>query len=254
MMKTMVPFAKLFQGLASSVLLVVLMLPLSGCVQEAEVTSNKDLVKTPALNATLADQDFAFPSRPPRLSEGKKVFQQNCLTCHASFSYDKVRDVRPIDTYLLLSQGLNGHPSFKKLSRDQRWEAVFYARYMGGGADIKTPGVDALFGANCAVCHGKKGDAEGSLHTGHGPHELGMAPVKNAFYPPPANFTYYPRVYNRTDDQLVKHISEGVYPSAMPSFLGREDKAKGVVFTEPVIRDLVKYVRKFSYENDLPQE
>ena len=69
-----------------------------------------------------------------------------------------------------------------------------------------------------------------------------------------ANFHSYARMYNRADDQLVKFITEGVYPSAMPSWKGREDKDKNVVFDDPLILDLVKYVRAFAYENDLPDE
>jgi len=224
----------------------------SGCASEESLNTKAGFVQEPVLNPQLAKEDFAFPSRPPRLSHGKVVFEQNCAVCHhGNLHYDKIKTERPIDTYLMLTRGDNNHPTFKNLDRDQRWEAVFYARYLGGEADIKNKDIAAIFGSNCAVCHGTKGFADGPLYTGHGPHELGMAPVKNAFEPPPANFHSYARMYNRTDDQMFKFISEGVYPSAMPSWKGREDKAKGVTFDDSLIHDLVKYVRQFSYENDL---
>ena len=62
------------------------------------------------------------------------------------------------------------HPAFRdKLSRDDRWAVIFYTRYLAGAGDIQAPSaqapeVDAIFGGNCAVCHGKRGFADGPLH------------------------------------------------------------------------------------------
>lgn len=234
-------------------IVAVAILFLAGCTTQQQVANQASLIQEPVLDPKLAQEDFSFPSRPPRLSRGKTVFEQNCASCHTGpMSTAGMRSVRPIDTYLMLTRGDNGHPSFKTLSRDSRWEAVFYARHLAGESQIQTKEIASLFGANCAVCHGSKGFADGPLYTGHASaHELGMAPVKVAFEPPPANFRSYARMYNRTDEELVKFIKEGVYPSAMPSWEGREDKAKGIVFNDVVIEDLVRYVRGFSYENDL---
>ncbi len=230
---------------------------LSGCVAKKDLSARKSLISEPVLDPKLSKEDFAFPSRPPRLSRGKVVFEQNCASCHGmgSLTYDQIKDRKPIDQYLMLTRGEKGHaPGFRNLDRDARWEALFYARYLAGGAEIKNDQIAEVYGSNCAVCHGTQGFADGPLYTGHASaHELGMAPVKNAFYPPPANFHSYSRLYNRTDDQLHKYIVEGIYPSAMPSWKGREDKDKGVVFDDALIRDLVLYVRKFAYEDDLPQ-
>jgi len=237
--------------LALAVLGIVL---LSGCGQEATV-SDTSLVAKPQFEGQASTDDFVFPSRPPRLSHGKVVFEQNCAQCHTGkFTYGQVKDKRPIDTYLLLSRGDANHKPFTKLSYDERWEAAFYTRYLAGAATTQRPmaELDAVFGGNCAVCHGKKGLADGSLYTGHGPHELKMATIKNAFDPAPADFHSYSRMYNRTDDQLVKFITEGIYPSAMPSWKGRVDKAKNVTFDDAMILDLVKYVRSLSFDNDLP--
>jgi len=251
---------KSVSSVASFLVFVALVtMALSGCSQQEVHVATKHAVLTqePVLDPTLMKEDFSFPSRPPRLSRGKIVFTQNCLVCHTGgMSYDKIKETRPIDTFLMLTRGDHGHPSFKdKLTRDERWEALFYARYLAGESNIHNKDVAAIFGSNCAVCHGAKGFADGPLYTGHASaHELGMAPVKGAFDPPPANFHSYARMYNRTDDQLVKFVTEGVYPSAMPSWKGREDKDKNVVFDDALILDLVKYVRTFAYENDLPDE
>lgn len=230
----------------------------TGCTTEKTVNPKQvALTQQPVLDPKLKKEDFAFPSRPPRLSQGQKIFNQNCASCHTggTANYSKIKSQKPIDQYLLLTRGDNNHPVFKNMTRDQRWEAVFYYRYIAGEGKFtrKKAEVDSIFGANCAVCHGSKGFADGPLYTGHASaHELGMAPVKNAFYPPPANFHSYGRMYNRTNDQLVKFINEGIYPSAMPSWKGRVDKDRGFVFDDPLILDLVKVVRSFGYENDLP--
>ena len=143
----------------------------------------------------------------------------------------------------------------KNITRDNRWASIWYYRFLSGQGTYSYAKKDlaSIYGANCAVCHGKGGKADGSLYTGHASaHELGMSPYRNDFYPPPANFRDYSRFYNRTDDILVKHIAEGVYPSAMPSWYGRQDKDRNFVFDEPFIRDMVYYLREFAYENDLP--
>jgi mono/diheme cytochrome c family protein len=225
----------------------------SGCAAEHRSVKDKSLLERPVLDVQVVKEDFSFPSRPPRLSEGQKVFQQNCATCHTGKAMSSTRlwETRPIDTFLMLTRGDHAHPAFPKLSRDQRWEAVFYARHLAGETQYKTKDVAAVYGSNCMVCHGSSGKADGTLYTGHGPHELGMAPVKGAFDPPPADFHSYRRMYNRTNAQITQFITEGIYPSAMPSWKGRVDKDKGFVFDDVLIEDLVKYVRGFSFENDL---
>jgi mono/diheme cytochrome c family protein len=229
---------------------------LAGCAtQEKQIKNAKTLVAVPELNKKLVEEDFAFPERPPRLSRGKVVFEQNCASCHAgkAMATEKMMASRPIDTYLFLTKGDGGkHPAFRQLTRDQRWEAVFYARHLAGESQIANKDIAAVFGGNCAVCHGAKGFADGPLHSGHGSaHELGMAPVKNQFNPPPANFHSYARMYNRTNNELIKFIEEGLYPSAMPSWKGRADRDKNVVFDRATITDLVKYIRGFAYDYDL---
>lgn len=255
------PLSSVLRILPAMVLVGALLVPLSGCVQKKDVSGQQDLLSQPTLDAAKSEADFSFPSQPPNLTKGKVVFEQNCATCHGAggnttLSYAQISKTRPIDSYLMLTRGDNNHPKFnEKLTRDQRWEALFYTRYIAGEGQIQNKDIAAIFGSNCAVCHGNKGFADGPLYTGHASaHELGMAPVKNAFEPPPANFHSYSRMYNRTNEEIARFIREGIYPSAMPSWLGREDKDKGVVFDEALITDLVKFVRTFGYDNvNLPE-
>lgn len=259
-------------------------LTLSGCTQKTSVQS-KQFAKTPVVKQTTSNLDFGYPSRPPSLKAGKEIFTKNCLSCHtpASFQSSKIQKdfiyTTPIDLYVLLSTGkapvlkketatrkqlkLSGqHPAFKAtLTRDDRWDAIFYARHLAGASDIThaakndDPSVAAIYGANCAVCHGKKGNANGPLHTGHpSSHELKGGQVHGGlFYPAPARFTQYDRVFNRTDAQWYTYLVEGIYPSGMPAWLGNVDQDKQYTFNETLLWMLVKHVRQLSYNSDLAE-
>jgi mono/diheme cytochrome c family protein len=251
-------------ALALLCLALSLSFTLSACTTEGKLSDKATVSKGSTVKLTqvgaptelAVKDDFGYPAQLPKLSNGKTVFAKNCASCHTAgkLSYSKIQNMRPVEAFLMLSRG-DKHPAFRNLTRQQRWEAVFYHRFLSGGSTFSYNKQDlqGLYGSNCAVCHGKGGFADGPLHSGHASrHEMGMAPVKGAFYPPPANFHDYPRFYNRTDDVLVKHIAEGLYPSAMPPWLGRLDKDKQFVFDDKMIRELVFYVREFSFENDLP--
>jgi Cytochrome C oxidase, cbb3-type, subunit III len=211
------------------------------------------------------------------------VYQTHCASCHAAsfWQQPRVRDVltftTPIDGFLMLTRGEAPverfpsserrqllpakHPAFRtSLSRDDRWAVLFYARYLAGAADIqytskdgKPLAVDAIYGGNCAVCHGKRGFADGPLHSGRASsHELVGAKVTTGlFQPPPANFHEYKRLYNRTDAQMYRYIVQGIYPSGMPPWLGRVDKDYNFVWDDKLIWMLVRHERTFAYDNDL---
>jgi mono/diheme cytochrome c family protein len=230
---------------------------ISGCTKETAVHKTA-VVSEPTLDQRMVAEDFGFPSRPPSLKRGKEIFQQTCSRCHAQgyWQTQKVKEdlayTTPIDLYLMLSTGqapavtmptdqrhqllgmahaVHGRGpmiTFRDLSRDDRWATIFYARYLAGAGDIAGPNpakpdltVDSIFGGNCAVCHGKRGQADGPLHVGKtGNHELHNSEIPHDLLPAPANFTQYDRLYNRTDAQLFRYICQGIYPSAMPSWYG----------------------------------
>lgn len=267
---------------------VAVMALISGCAGQTtkinESKSNTSLLTEPVVDQKLADQDFAFPSQYPSLMRGREIFQSQCVKCHtqASWQDDKVKHdiayTTPIDTYLMLTTGQApmvemptsqrrqvlpaNHPGFRDaLSRDDRWAVIFYTRYLAGAGDIKSPDpktdVPAIFGGNCAVCHGTKGQADGPLYTAKtGNHELHDGTQVKNLMPAPANFRQYSRLYNRTDAQLLKYICEGIYPSAMPAWFGNVnvDKDSGritYIFDDNLISNLVRHVRTLSYNNDL---
>lgn len=226
---------------------------LTGCETTKTVKPGSASTKAPVLDATASKDDFAFPSIKPKLSVGKALFMQKCTHFPKwAISPEYVAQTKPIDQYLAMTHGEYGCGG--DMTRDQRWSVIFYSRYLAGDANIHMADIQKVFGANCAVCHGTKGQADGTLYTGHASHKLGMAPRKNAFYPPPANFTDYGRMYNRTNVWLTQLINEGSYPSAMPPWRGWKNPTAGYEFNDALVSDLVKYVRQFAYDNDLPAD
>ena len=237
--------------LAVTGLLLASLCVFSGCETVKTVKPGSASTKAPVLDTVASKDDFAFPSVKPKLSIGKKLFLEKCTHFPKwAISAEYVAQAKPIDQYLAMTHGEYGCGS--DMTRDQRWSVIFYSRYLAGDANIHRDDIEKIFGANCAVCHGKRGHADGPLYTGHSSHKLGMAPRKNAFYPPPANFTDYGRMYNRTNVWLTQLINEGSYPSAMPPWRGWKDLTNGYEFNDALVSDLVKHVRAFSYDNDLP--
>lgn len=228
--------------------------------------------------------------------DGKK-FENNCSQCHSAgfFQQENVKRniayTTPIDLFLFLTNGeapevnnpmksnyrraslpkvhakINGETLAYRdtLSRDERWEVLFYARHLAGGSDIQAPNPHApevknIFGANCAVCHHTKGTGNGTLHLGKtGNHDAHNSPVVANLIPPPANFTSFKRMYNRTDAQIFKYLCDGIYPSAMPAWFGNVNRDAATneityVFDENLLWNLVRQVRTYSYaEYDLPE-
>jgi mono/diheme cytochrome c family protein len=260
---------------------------MTGCsVTTTSIKAPPPLLSQPVVDRRLTDEDFAFPAEPPSLKRGKAVFQVHCASCHDGAFWrtpkivDRLAYATPIDLYLLLSSGKapdvfyptaerravlsDTHPAYRQsLSRDDRWASLFYARYLAGAGDIqyqslngKPLDVASIYGGNCAVCHGKRGFADGPLHSGRASsHELASAKLHTGlFEPPPANFHDYKRMYNRTDAQMFKYIVEGIYPSGMPPWYGRRDKDYHFVFDDRLIWMLVRHERTFAYKNDLEDE
>ncbi|MEM0951638.1 MAG: hypothetical protein AAGI66_05785 [Cyanobacteria bacterium P01_H01_bin.74] len=257
----------------------------SGCSTQTSLSEKSQVAAGLAVDETLAAQDFDFPSKHPSLMRGRTLFQQHCVKCHSTafWQQDTVKTdiayTTPIDTFLMLTTGETpkvsmptaqrkqvlppNHPAFKDaLNRDDRWAVIFYTRYLAGAGDMASSHVDmaGVFGGNCAVCHGSKGQGDGFLHTGKtGNHELHDAAQLKNLQPAPANFQQYRRVYNRTDAQLLKYLCEGIYPSAMPAWYGNVnlDKDTGkpdYIFDEPLLLNLVRYIRTWAYTNDLSED
>lgn len=190
--------------------------------------------------------DFRYPSFPPSIVSGEKVYQANCAQCHGSTPststdiVNKMRKGTPEKQFEFVCGGTN-HSFAKALTVDQRWEALMYLRahtlgfFPKGGPEEAR--MNALFGGNCAVCHGTRGQGDGNLH--------------KTLNPQPANFTMSQRLYTRSDEKLFNEISYGIPWTGMPAWKGRYDFDKHENFDEAMVWDLVRYVRSFGYSQEL---
>ena len=232
----------------SPLLVCMAFLTLSACSgpQVIKGTDN-GLIKE---NVTADTKEVVYPDASPSVPDGKVVWQKmNCAVCHGmdgkgisgkssinlADNYHMVK-AAPVDQYKFLVFGKPGidHPSVnRKISRRDAWNLVFYVRSLSRppATPEQVMAVDAAFGSNCAVCHGKKGYGDG--------------PIGRNLEPMPANFQNFRRFYDRSDYILFDHIANGIKWEGMPNFLGKEDKAKNVKFDQDYIWKLVDYVRHF---------
>ena len=196
----------------------------------------------PLITEKATQEDFAYPTKDPSIVEGKKLFSQNCASCHSfgtgknPFTLKYVNSVTPAHIFKTITSS-EKHPSFKdKLNRQQRWDAVMYLRYELFGLPKDYDDIKTKFGGNCAVCHGTRGFADGPLH----------------YYlnPLPANFNQFDRLYEKTDEKIFDEISNGIPWTAMPPWANRVDKDKHYTFDESFRWELVKYIRYFGYSTE----
>lgn len=239
-------------------LLIPILFTLTACTgsQVNLKGSESDLVHT---NVTEAEGVIVYPDDNPSVPDGKVVWEKmNCAECHGTEGKTPVKlaggteekgtlvlsdplfvaKQMPSEQYKFLTYGGKGHPALKdKLTRRQIWDLVFYSRSLGVPAltDAEFSAIDPVFGANCAVCHGKRGHGDG--------------PLARNMEPLPANFHQYNRFYERTDDQIWDHIAYGIPWEGMPNFLGKVDRKKDVKFDDKYIRSMVRYVRNFHSTN-----
>jgi mono/diheme cytochrome c family protein len=238
--------------LLTTTTVATLAVAISGCTQQVSLKGNEDALASRTV--TQSASDVVFPDAPPSVSDGKVIYgRMACAACHSDgqpvagkaktdfTSKEWSHKQKPVDQFEYLYFGKAGvdHPTVRdKITRRQAWDLVFYVRSLGQPLlDDKTLlEVDAVFGSNCAVCHGKKGNGDG--------------PLSKNLEPMPANFMNKERFFNRTDDMLWDHIANGIKWEGMPNFLDKEDKAKSLKFDQAYIWKLVEYVRHFHETND----
>jgi mono/diheme cytochrome c family protein len=219
----------------------------------------------------LPNNVVVYPDDRPSIPDGAVLYKQQCASCHsggtgggapvaqtspegmpaataapaagsaARVSFDQrwANATKPIDMFNTIAFGSHNHPKFSdKLSNREMWNLVVYTHSIGQPAlDTKEiASIDAVFGSNCAVCHGTKGDGDG--------------PLMRNLEPAPANFQRFDRFFNRTDDVLFDHIANGIRWEGMPNFLGKKDASKNITFDEAYIKKLVQYVRKFHINHE----
>ena len=232
------------------VLCIVLVgLVISACQSSLELKKvNLPSPEKPLISEKGTKNDFAYPTKDPSVEEGKKLFATNCASCHGFgksrgevtspllFTLKYVNSVTPSHLFKTITND-DKHPSFRdKLTRQARWDIVMYLRHELFGLPKDDDDTKVKFGANCAVCHGTRGFADGDIHY--------------FLNPPPANFNQFDRLYEKTDEKLFEEISDGIPWTAMPPWAGRVDKDKHFEFDEKFRWELVKYVRHFGYSTE----
>lgn len=248
------PFHANFKKLETLAVAAAIVL-LAGCgKQEVTLKGKEDLLARRSVTA--GSDPIVYPDDSPSVPDGKMAWNKmNCASCHSDTgkgvsgkcsldlsNKEWMRKQKPVDQFEFVSfrRPGNEHPTVSEsLSRRQAWDLVFYVRSLAEAplSDAQILDMDAAFGSNCAVCHGKKG--------------VGDGPDGRNLEPQPANFRNFARFYDRTDDELWDHIANGIKWEGMPNFLGKEDKAKNVKFDTEYIWKLVQYVRHF-HETNLP--
>lgn len=248
-----------------------LIVALSACTTQVSVSdSNKKLVSE---DVTKGIKVVLFPDDDPSVADGKAVYEKmQCAQCHSATGQpvagkatvdlsnkEFARKQKPIDQYMFAAFGKDGldHPSSSKdnLTKRETWDLVWYVRSLADPTyemalnEKERLELDAVFGANCAVCHGKTGVGDGPLAKPiPGQANIPLEPL-------PANFQTFSRFYDRSDDTLYDHIANGIKWEGMPNFLGKTDKTKKFqgkefAFDQDNIWRLVRYVRHFHVISD----
>ncbi len=232
-------------------LLIPVISALTGCTGEMSLSSEKDKLVSKAVTEAHV---VIFPDVSPSVPDGKKVWDKmSCAECHGAdgkgvagkatvdlSNPEYAGKQKPLEQYQFVVYPKPGvtHPELKdKLTRRELWDLVIYTRSLAVKplSDGEFSTLDPVFGANCAVCHGKLGFGDGPL-------------AKN-LEPIPANFHQFDRFYDRTDDVLWDHIANGIKWEGMPDFLNKTDKTKNLTFDQAYIKNLVRYVRTFHTSN-----
>lgn len=188
-------------------------------------------------------KDFRYPSYPPSLPRGQIAYQQNCASCHGASpsKNEALRKTSPEKQFEAMCGALPDHDFSKVLDASGRWDALMYYRANSlGYFQANSPELaqmDSIFGGNCAVCHGTRGQGDGNLH--------------KTLEPQPANFTMAKRLYTRSDERLFNEISHGIPWTAMPAWKNRYDFDKKVFFDDAMIWKLVTYVRQFGFSQSM---
>ncbi len=191
--------------------------------------------------------DFRYPSHKPSIVSGEKVYKSNCSSCHgspvnkSSEWVQKLRQSTIAQQFEVVCNGGKDHEFRFDLSVDERWDSLIYMRaqtlgYFAEGTD-EYAAISSTFGGNCAVCHGTRGQGDGNLY--------------KSLYPPPANFQMFERLYNRSDANLHHKVTHGIPWTAMPAWKKRYDFDKDQNFSPEMIWKLIRYVRQFSFAQDI---
>jgi len=165
----------------------------------------------------------AYPLVPPNPQDGAPIYAEKCAPCHGVTGLgDGERSAQlpnppapignaqlarvstPESWYSMVTQGNLERfmPPFSSLSDRQRWDVVAYTFSLSASAQEIEAGA-VLYQANCARCHGEKGQ-------GDGPDAAGLSK-------PVTDLTDQSFMARRSAADIFKVIGEGMPPD-MPAY------------------------------------
>lgn len=245
------------RGRLAMVLLVAALALAAGCGPVQVTGGGQEVAPVavkPAKTISFEVEQTRIPSLRPQAGHGKALYNEirdgkSCASCHGSDGKPKVagardfsdarwlRDRHPLELEEFLREG-EGHEFGEVLSLQDRWDILAYLRFMvvpvaegeegdpGRAAMIRENGA-ALFGQNCNVCHGNRGDGNGFL-----------APTMQ---PLPRKLTDYEHWGTlRSDQEIFDYILYGVHWSAMPPWRG--------VLEPDEVWHIVDFIRSLQYD------
>jgi high-affinity iron transporter len=169
------------------------------------------------------EAQLELPTKPVDLTEGERLFKQNCASCHgvtalgdgpAAAKLDPkptaladervMRDVTPAMMFRKISIGVAGTamPAFgSAITADQRWSIVTYlAMLRHSGAQVADG--EGLYVQNCVSCHGMTGLDDGAIGR-----------VLSKLPPELGSFQWQAE---RSDSQIAQAVVNGIPGSPMP--------------------------------------
>ena len=171
-----------------------------------------------------AEGALELPNAPIDLAQGKAVYDASCASCHGALGLgdgpaakgmtppppafgDPVAmfTVSPALMYRVVSVGIANTPmqSFSNLSVEQRWNVVSYITTLRAPEPKRLEG-EGAYVQNCIGCHGPDAEGRGAL-----------AAALTRLPPEIGSFAWQAE---RSDEQIVQAIRNGVPGTAMPAY------------------------------------
>ncbi len=161
---------------------LALLLSLSFVLAACNFSLAEDVTPPPNYASPTPGPDLGalYAAEPPSPAVGAELYSSNCAPCHgvdglgngpmagnlpvavpAIGLRDIASQVAPADWYKVISLGNldRGMPPFISHPAAERWDVVAYSFMLSTTAEELQLGAD-LYNANCAECHGPKGDGK----------------------------------------------------------------------------------------------
>jgi mono/diheme cytochrome c family protein len=226
--------------------LLVCSVLLAGCnfSLAADVTPPPGYQPPPEAQETAAPvvTGAVFPIVPPDPANGAPIYAEKCAPCHGESglgngpnaaslpnpvpplgSPEVARAAVPSDWFTIVTQGNLERfmPPFRSLTDPERWDVVAYALSLHVSQESLASGAE-LYQANCAACHGERGE-------GDGPQAAGLAVP---------DLTNQEFMAGRSANDLYQAVSQGA-GQGMPAF--------GEKLSEAELWALTDYTRSLTF-------